>query len=638
MAKEKLSMVTLSGPRDMVDEALQSCVINRDFHLENAIDSMSGIKRLYPFETENPYSETLARAYQVLQEVGIEPGYADFDGRDYTAKNTEEFFTREYELMQRLKHEREELRERKRVDEQIHAQLQYMQDIDVNLSELLHMKYVKFRFGRVPLENYGDIEARVDHSHDVFFIRTGKADRWVYGMYLALPGTGPHVDSLFRSVGFERIHIQDSAMFEGTSHEAERMLCEDEAAIEEKVRQLDELKAMHRHDDESELLSRYSYIRFLSESYDLRSYAGYRHGAFYIMGWIPAGEAVEYARHCQSIPGFDCVLSSPGDTNLKDPPTKRKLLFFSEVFAPFLEMYGLPSYGEIDPTLFMAITYTVIFGIMFGDIGQGIVLSLAGFLMWRYKKMWMGRILVCLGGSAAVFGIVYGSVFGFEHILPGFKVMEDGNAMNILMVSVAVGAVLILTCMVFNIINGAKQKDFKKMLFSPNGAAGILFYGGVVLGAVLTIVTGKSVFKAPYVIIFIVFPLFCIFASEPLTKLCEGRSDWLPDSIGSFAVEGFFELFETMLAYVSNTISFLRIGAFTISHAGMMSVVFMLAGGGTNVIGLIIGNIIVMGIEAVLVCIQVMRLEFYEMFGRFYQDSGKSFSPKIIRYDRQIQS
>jgi V/A-type H+-transporting ATPase subunit I len=89
------------------------------------------------------------------------------------------------------------------------------------------------------------------------------------------------------------------------------------------------------------------------------------------------------------------------------------------------------------------------------------------------------------------------------------------------------------------------------------------------------------------------------------------------------------------MSYASNTISFLRVGAFAISHAGMMMVVFLLsatANGGQNIIGVIIGNILVMGIEAVLVCIQLLRLEFYEIFGRFYESGGRPFQPRYINY------
>ena len=96
-----------------------------------------------------------------------------------------------------------------------------------------------------------------------------------------------------------------------------------------------------------------------------------------------------------------------------------------------------------------------------------------------------------------------------------------------------------------------------------------------------------------------------------------------------FLVQGFFELFEVMLSYFSNTLSFVRVGAFAVSHAAMMSVVLMLAGaengGPTNWMIVILGNLFVMGIEGLIVGIQVLRLEFYELFSRYYKGDGKEF-------------
>jgi V/A-type H+-transporting ATPase subunit I len=285
--------------------------------------------------------------------------------------------------------------------------------------------------------------------------------------------------------------------------------------------------------------------------------------------------------------------------------------------------------------MFMALAYSVLFGIMFGDVGQGAVLAILGYVFWKTKRMWLGRVLVCAGICSVAMGFVYGNIFGYEDILPGFKVLEGENTMRMLLVSVAIGVVLLLICMALNIINGIRQRDIKKIFFSPNGLAGFVMYLSIAVAVVVLFAFDKNIFTPLYIIVFIVLPLFAIFAAEPLTKLCRGEKDWLPESIGMFFVEGFFELFETVLAYVSNTVSFLRVGAFAISHAGMMMVVFLLAktaNGGNNIIAVIIGNIIVMGIEAVLVCIQVMRLHFYEMFGRFYTGGGQKFSPKIIDY------
>lgn len=111
--------------------------------------------------------------------------------------------------------------------------------------------------------------------------------------------------------------------------------------------------------------------------------------------------------------------------------------------------------------------------------------------------------------------------------------------------------------------------------------------------------------------------------------MLQGKKDWMPKNFGEFFLESFFELFEIVLSYATNTISFVRLGAFALGHASMMSVVFILAGmtsGTGSIITHILGNILVIGLEGLIVGIQALRLEFYEMFSRYYTGDGRPFN------------
>jgi len=135
------------------------------------------------------------------------------------------------------------------------------------------------------------------------------------------------------------------------------------------------------------------------------------------------------------------------------------------------------------------------------------------------------------------------------------------------------------------------------------------------------------------VALFVLFgiPFIVMALKEPLNHLLLKKKESLEGGIGLFIVQTFFEMFEILLSYFSNTLSFLRIGAFAVSHAAMMEVVLMLAGvengSGGNILIIIIGNIIVCGLEGLVVGIQVLRLEYYEMFSRFYKGTGREFTP-----------
>lgn len=143
--------------------------------------------------------------------------------------------------------------------------------------------------------------------------------------------------------------------------------------------------------------------------------------------------------------------------------------------------------------------------------------------------------------------------------------------------------------------------------------------------------TGHALPAAIVLVVMFGIPLLLIALKEPLGKLVQKRADYMPKQKGMFVVQTFFELFEVLLSYFSNTLSFVRIGAFAVSHAAMMEVVLMLAGAengaAPNWAVIVLGNLFVCGMEGLIVGIQVLRLEYYEMFSRFYHGTGHEFKP-----------
>jgi len=635
VAVEKLVLATISGPINMVDTAIQRFVINRDFHPINAVEAMAKIKVLNPFESNNPYADMLQDACRLLEELQIPLDYRPFEAESIDTSSCLDYLSKTESALSGLREEREECLKQAEKYEAILHQLDHIKGVNERLSDLLNMKYLKFRYGRLPKNHYQECLAEIRPRDDVFYIDTGEDENWVYGIYFALPSTSVWIDAIFGSMGFQRVSLDREIQFAGTAEETAAQVQAVIYKARNRIAEIDRLIAELKSSEAENLLRHYSWLRYMNDAYEIRSYAGYRRKNFFIMGWLPAKNSEEFASECESIEGFTCILTEAHEVAEYEPPVKLRGNILQRIYTPFVEMFGVPSYGEIDPRMFMALAYSILFGIMFGDVGQGAVLAILGYVFWKTKKMWLGRVLICAGVCSVAMGFVYGSVFGYEDILPGFKVLEGENTMRMLLISVAIGVLLLLICMLMNIINGIRRRDIKKIFFSPNGVAGFVMYFSIAAAVVSLFAFGKNIFTPAYIIGLIILPLFAIFAAEPLTKLCEGEKNWLPKSMGMFIVEGFFELFETVLAYVSNTVSFLRVGAFAISHAGMMMVVFLLAetaNGGSNIIAVIIGNIIVMGIEAILVCIQVMRLHFYEMFGRFYTGGGYKFTPKIIDY------
>jgi V/A-type H+-transporting ATPase subunit I len=188
--------------------------------------------------------------------------------------------------------------------------------------------------------------------------------------------------------------------------------------------------------------------------------------------------------------------------------------------------------------------------------------------------------------------------------------------------------VLILIAMIINIVNAIRAKEPGRLLFDQSGVAGLICYGCAAICIVLYVL-GYALPATGILVAAVGIPLVAIFLKEPLSNLVEHKKHIFPEgSKAMFFVEAFVELFDVVLSYATNSISFVRVGAFALSHAGMMGVVLTLAGyesGSPNIIVVVLGNILVTGLEGLVVGIQVLRLEYYEMFSRFYRGSGKPF-------------
>ena len=382
--------------------------------------------------------------------------------------------------------------------------------------------------------------------------------------------------------------------------------------------------------------------------FELRKNAAVYKDKFYLVGFVPKRKLKYVKELFESIDTVSVVTEdAQKERNIKIP-VKLKNNKFAKPFSMFVEMYGLPSYNGFNPTMLVAVTYTLMFGIMFGDLGQGLLISLIGFIVYKKKGITLGAILERVGISSAFFGLIYGSVFGFEEALnPLYKliglkhkpleVME--NTMGILIGAIIIGVIIIIISIIINIITCLKRKDYVNSIFGNNGVVGLVLFGSLLAGLAVMMTGSGNLFTTPYVLCLIVLPLVLMFFREPLGCLVSGKKFRLESGIGDFIASNFFEVFEFILGYATNTLSFVRIGGFIFSHAGMMSVVMMLSetvAKGASPIVIVIGNIFVIGMEGLIVGIQVLRLEFYEVFSRFYDGDGQPFEPVSINYNKNI--
>ena len=250
----------------------------------------------------------------------------------------------------------------------------------------------------------------------------------------------------------------------------------------------------------------------------------------------------------------------------------------------------------------------------------------------------LAAIIGTAGIFSTFFGFMFGSIFGFEDIIDAVwlrpvdamtNVPFIGKLNTVFVVAIGFGMFLILFTMILHIINGIKNHDTENIFFDTNALAGLVFYGAIVTVTGLMI-AGKKLPAAIVLIVMFGIPLLLIALKEPLTRMIDKTGPEEKTGIGMFITQTFFELFEVLLSYFSNTLSFIRIGAFAVSHVSMMEVVLMLAGaenGSPNMVVIVLGNLFVVGMEGLIVGIQVLRLEYYELFSRFYKGTGREFKP-----------
>ena len=208
------------------------------------------------------------------------------------------------------------------------------------------------------------------------------------------------------------------------------------------------------------------------------------------------------------------------------------------------------------------------------------------------------------------------------------SVLENVN--TILIFAISIGIVLVAVSIIINIYASFKRKSIGEAIFSQNGIAGLLFYLSAVNLAV-NFMSKIAIIPIGLSVGILAVGAVILFMKEILIKLVDRKPDWKPESVSDFIMQNIFELLEYVLSYASNTVSFLRVGAFVLVHAGMMMVVFNLAGESKNIFVIILGNVLVIALEGLLTGIQAMRLEFYEMFSRFYEGDGRPFNGVNLR-------
>lgn len=631
-----MKFLSIAGPKADIDRVAHDYLSRYEIYLENALTELQGVKDLRPYIEINPYKDILVKSKELLNLTDI---IEISPSKEITLEESVDMITSLDNSIEGLKSEKSALeKERETLKESLHK-IEPFRELRYDISSVLHFKFIRFRFGKIPLDYFNKFKSYIYDYLDTLFYECHHDENYVWGVYFVPFTQKDKVDAVFSSLHFERTFLPDE--YHGTPDEAYSNLEEQISNLTSKINEINEMITKKLYDSREILLSASNYIESLSRNFDIRKMAACTkeyHDVFYILcGWMSEKDAALFQDDIKNDDKLFVIIQDDQNEVISKPPTKLKNPKIFKPFESFVRMYGLPSYNEMDPTIFLGLTYPLIFGAMFGDVGQGLLLILFGAILYFKTKIDLCAIISIAGVFSTIFGFLYGSLFGFEDIIPAIwlRPMEHsltlpvvGTLNTVLVVSVGFGMILILLSMIFNIINGIKQRNIEKIFFDTNGLSGLVFYGAVA-SVIVLLMSSHTISGGILLVLLFVLPLILIAFKEPISKLIEKKADAMPKEKGMFLVQSFFELFEVVLSYMTNTISFVRIGAFALSHAGMMQVVLMLAGaengGSTNWLVIILGNLFVMGMEGLIVGIHVLRLEYYEMFSRFFSGNGREF-------------
>jgi len=538
---------------------------------------------------------------------------------------------------------KEELREELVTHQSIMAQVR--QNFPLPIQRGAVYSFLEVSTGRIEEKNMALLERGLAHCpHVLYPFRKDNAK--VLALFIGLRRDKALLKKVLDDAAWEEIEFPRES--EQLSKEAQRQLAQKivqtRAAISGAEQEIKKLGEAHRED-----LSRiFSFINLKKSMLEARRFSCTTEKTALFSGWVPKEEKQKVIARIRSISkDVYCESRSAEESAIpkEEVPVQFKHGPLVRPFEVLIDAYGIPRYGAIDPTIFVAISFLVMFGAMFGDIGHGLVLAALGLAIIAKKSRaalirlirvavtpQAGALLLYCGISSTIFGFLYGSFFGFELVSVWLKPLN--NIMGMLRAGIFLGIFIISLGIVLNIINSVRDRDYAKAVFDKAGLiGGVVYWAAIGLASKLFLSRGA----APAVYSHLIFGGLLVLFLYPIIENMLTRKH---GSIAESFMESVVNILELFMGYLSNTLSFIRVAAFTFTHAGLFLAIFTLshvsetqpAGTGhlMSWVIIILGNILVVCLEGLIVSIQSLRLNYYEFFSKFFLSGKRMYKPLSV--------
>ena len=638
MAVMKMVALTMIGPDSEMEPVARQMVLTGGFQplpLDILVNDRN-LRSRVTTETENPYDELLSKVttvWKVAQELIPDPSPVTIT-KAFTLTNARYTVDKASRRLEVWEKRRNVLMEEEELLSAAKLFIEALKNADFSPKELADGKFVHTFFGRLSNENYQRlIESGEESPIAINGLTVINGNTWI--MAITVPGYEDSTKKLLDAVYFKEFSLKEiSEQLEGDDPLLliNKRISNRQRAIQGLARAAKEMLKEHR--SEYELL--YSQLYTMQRVYDVCKGRGEVSGMFLLSGWIPADTlAGIYKTIEEEAPMTTVMVEDTKDITYSGirVPTMLKNNPMFRAFQDIVAMYSLPSYGEIDPSPIVAISFVLFFGFMFGDIGHGLMIFLGAMFLVKngMMKKSFGQVIKSAAVSSMVFGALYGSIFGVEDIIPALWLSPMHDTNRLLIIAICLGVFMISLGLILNMIQQYRNRDFGRLLFDGQGMAGLFLYWTMAaLAAIYMTGTEISDFAANMMWAGIGLMMFLMVFRDILARYLlrqKGESESV--------VLNVFEIMHNLMSFVSNTASFVRLAAFALNHVGLSMAVIMLSEmvhslpGGIVMKGLILvlGNIVIVCLEGLIVFIQTLRLEYYEFFGKFYKGGGSAFKP-----------
>ena len=502
-----------------------------------------------------------------------------------------------------------------------------MSESGYTIKDLNASQNISYSIGHLLEDNWDRLQ-ELSTASPLFVRQLARKEKYIIALILYSRDYKKEAHKLFDALNFHEYHGSFPNDFENIVEMREHL-----SSLQKEKNSHDRAAAHFIESNREKCEKYYAGICSMQRVYSLMQLRGEVAGMVAISGFVPE-EKVEYVRGLVSKEASDAVFITEVGENIKkytQVPTLLQNNFFVRIFQNIVTLYSVPAYDEFDPSPIVAFSFCLFFGLMFGDVGHGAMLAFGAW--WLGKKGIMpaafSKVIMVAGFISMFFGVLYGSTFGEEGLIHPLWLSPMKDTNELILISIAIGIVFLSLGLLLRIKVLYVKREWGELLFSGEGAAGLLFYWT----ALFTLVYGISGFSSPIIKWLLIFTLIALFVvivcGNYLTKKIFHLK---PENDG---VVHIFSVAHAMLSFISNTASFVRLAAFAMNHAGLSLAVYMLAdmiraaplGRISSIIIVLAGNILIVALEGLIVFIQTLRLEYYEFFSKFFQGGGREFTP-----------